>query len=530
MNTDKERLTSEQKEFVRAVLRDPVAFATRFLGAALWAGEVEILRSIQKNRRTAIKACHGAGKTYSLALAALWWLARYPQGIVLTTSPTLRQVKTQLWAEIRRIASSSRVPYPKVNTAELTLRGSDNYALGLSTDSATNIQGYHGKQVLIIVDEAPGIAAELWDAIAGMMAGGKVHLVIAGNPTTPSGSFYDAFYRERGLWNCITIDAFDSPNLKGLTLKELLQLDPSDGGPLDNNSFPYLVTKRWVYDQYIAWWHGDERSSPSWVSRVRGEFPDQSQNALVKLAWLERAKHRAFENLVQDTGGRLIAGVDVGGVDSETVVYLCEVGDKQGKILKFGAWRGEDTRGHVVAFLAPYRDRLIVVRVDADGVGHNFGLHLRDQRLPVELAHVGRPVESTGHPEDPALRFVNQKAQMYQQISDLLEREQLDGLSDDTTIGQLAGIIYEIDPLGRMMIESKEKSRARGVLSPDRAEALMLALGKPHQRFEYYSVRDLPRLRSRTMDDDVDDADRPNRSTNWGPFVGKLRFRNSGGF
>src|SRR5260370_22848464 len=51
-----------------------------------------------------------------------------------------------------------------------------------------------------------------------------------------------------------------------------------------------------------------------------------------------------------------------------------------------------------------------------------------------------------------------------------------------------------------MKIEAKEKARARGVPSPDRAEALMLALCKPPQRIEYYSVRDLPRLRGEAGD------------------------------
>ena len=44
----------------------------------------------------------------------------------------------------------------------------------------------------------------------------------------------------------------------------------------------------------------------------------------------------------------------------------------------------------------------------------------------------------------------------------------------------MAGLLYEIDSHGRIKIESKESARARGVPSPDRAEALMLALGKPH--------------------------------------------------
>jgi len=90
------------------VIKDPVLFATQILGANLWQREVEILQSIQHHRRTAIKACHGVGKTFTLAHAALWWLVRYEDGIVLTTAPTLRQVATQLWSELHRVAASSK--------------------------------------------------------------------------------------------------------------------------------------------------------------------------------------------------------------------------------------------------------------------------------------------------------------------------------------------------------------------------------------------------------------------------------------
>jgi phage terminase large subunit len=80
-------LSAQQKKFVRNILSDPVLFATHILGIILWEREAEILQSIRTHRRTAVKACHAVGKTFTLAIAALWWLARYRDGIVLTTSP-----------------------------------------------------------------------------------------------------------------------------------------------------------------------------------------------------------------------------------------------------------------------------------------------------------------------------------------------------------------------------------------------------------------------------------------------------------
>jgi choline dehydrogenase-like flavoprotein len=113
------------------------------------------------------------------------------------------------------------------------------------------------------------------------------------------------------------------------------------------------------------------------------------------------------------------------------------------------------------------------VRVDDIGIGHNFGLHLREpERFVVELVNVSLPCQSRPqwYENDPVKRFANQKAQFYQSLADAFEHDQIDGLTDDETIGQLADIMYETDSHGRMEIEPKEKARQRGVRSPDRAK------------------------------------------------------------
>jgi hypothetical protein len=175
--------------------------------------------------------------------------------------------------------------------------------------------------------------------------------------------------------------------------------------------------------------------------------------------------------------------------------------------------------------LNQFRSRLCVVNVDSIGVGHNFGLHLRDERFPVEMVNVALPCQSKPNlgENDPARRFVNQKACFYQSLADAFERDQVDGLTDEETIGQLAGIRWELDSQGRIKIESKERARERGVPSPDRAEALMLALCKPPRKYEYFSARDLPRMQSGSgerpnHDDDLDNSPlRSSRFDAWAP-------------
>jgi hypothetical protein len=121
---------------------------------------------------------------------------------------------------------------------------------------------------------------------------------------------------------------------------------------------------------------------------------------------------------------------------------------------------------------------------------------------------------------------VNLKASFYQALADAFEHDQVEGLSDEATIGQLAGLLTDVDSHGRMKIESKEDARKRGVPSPDRAEALMLALCNPHQKMEFYSVRDLPQMRSAATGQRYYPEDYPSPSSRrWKGLVGSLNRR-----
>ena len=68
-------------------LNDPVAFAEAMFGVRLWSTQKEILRSIESNRRTAVKSAHSTGKTMSAALLALWYVTRYEDARVFIIAP-----------------------------------------------------------------------------------------------------------------------------------------------------------------------------------------------------------------------------------------------------------------------------------------------------------------------------------------------------------------------------------------------------------------------------------------------------------
>jgi phage terminase large subunit len=170
-----------------------------------------------------------------------------------------------------------------------------------------------------------------------------------------------------------------------------------------------------------------------------------------------------------DHGGRLTAGLDVAGPgEDETVLVIAEAG----RIVGQQTWADQDARGAVVAALAPYRHRLDVVNVDAAGIGYYFAKHLQDLGYPVRPVNVGE--RSSDHE-----RYANLKAELYWGLRQRFQAGDVAGLTDERTIGQLAGIRYRHTARGQVEIERKEDARKRGVKSPDRAEAVMLAFARP---------------------------------------------------
>jgi phage terminase large subunit len=453
-----------------AAWTDPVEFSRDILGHDHWGVQAEILRSVANNRRTAVKACHSSGKTFCASDAVLWWITAHPDGIAITTAPTWTQVEKVLWGEIRKSVGGAAIRYPKPCKTRLDL-GPNRYALGLSTNEGVRFQGWHGK-ILIVIDEAPGVLPEIYDAIEGIRAGGDVHVLALGNPTIASGPFYDAFSVNRDNWSLFTIGAFDTPNLEGLDLESLLALTEDD---LDRNIRPYLTTRRWVKEKHKEWGPGH----PLWESRVLGRFPTQSQDALLSLAWLEAAQQRVPTQVSEQTP--LIAGIDVAGPgEDETVVVIRRGND----IIEIRSIAESDARGELVAALLPYQGQLGLVNVDCAGIGWYMAQHL-DDYFDVQPVNVGSAAADSEH-------FANLKAELYWGLRMRFESGDVAAMKDSKTVAQLASLRYRHNARGQVVIESKEEARKRGVRSPDRAEAVMLAFApdmRVHQEIVVYEDR-----------------------------------------
>jgi hypothetical protein len=495
---------------VAQALDEPDLFAEYFLQTDLWDIQRKILQALKKSRRVAVKACHASSKTYTAARALLWFLASFEKSTVVTTAPTWIQVEKLLWGEVHSALTKSRYPFPKPLKTELSFAPEfpKREAYGLSTsvtnqDEGVKFQGIHNDHVLIILDEAPGVEPKIWQAVDAAMSAGNAKVLAIGNPTWSSGPFHDAFTKARFAWNCFTINAFDTPNfvdiphtapfpvkdnlvdkdgkvIEGSRLDNLLKIGKENDAFLDADEFvrPYLTRRRWVYELYYTCGPGH----PYWEARVLGEFPKQDEFALISLDWLEKAKVRELNGT-----GKVSAGIDVaGGGSAETV--LCVRRGPQIIELKF--WPISDPRGEIVAVLNKYRGELQSVNVDSIGVGYYLYKHLEEIGFPAN------PIIAQATSSDSE-KYRTLKDEFYWGLRLRLEQGDFSGLDDETTIGQLAGIRYKHNSRGQVEIESKDEAKKRGVPSPDRAEAVMLAFGT-HQ--VCYGVLDAQRQEKMQME------------------------------
>ena len=462
----------------RAII-DPAQFSTAILQRRLWAKQREIARSVADNPLTAVKGCHASGKTFVASGLPLWWITRHQKSVAYVIAPTLRQVKT-FWGEVimareNALASLKRaLPEPTTTRIEIA---PDRYAAGASSSRGVNVQGIHSANVLLVGDEAPGIESDIWDAVEGIRAGGNVRALIQGNPVVPSGYFYDACTRHRNIWNCISISAFDTPNLQTLDGRTLTEEDllSMDAEGLAYNPFPSLVSRAWVKERIQVW--GPKH--PKYLSRVLGEFPSDDPGSVFPLSWIERARRDATEReLLEAKGHGIQVGIDVAGAGADETVLTARV---DGIVLLQKAWADPDPRGPVMRELHGIRSGLLgyplaITVVDTVGIGYNFALHLADNGFNVFGFNAGaRPIDST--------QYANQKAEAHWALRTYLQQNLICQLTDEETQAQLSTIRYRENSRGLTEIETKDQRNKRGIPgSPDRAESLVMAFLRVRQQ------------------------------------------------
>ena len=445
--------------------RDPVSFAREVLRFEPWSKQRAILESVRDHTRTAVRSCHGPGKTATAARCALWFLSVFPGSRVITTAPTWAQVRDLLWREIHVAhAASNGFVGGTLLDARLEL-GIDWFALGLSSDRGERFQGHHAEHLLLVVDEASGVSEEIFEAAAGFLTSPGARLLLIGNPTKTSGEFFAAFHASRAFYNTIRIAAEDTPAFTGERVPpEVLSK---------------LVSRQWVEEHTAKWGEG----SPLWQVRIAAEFPSQSDDVVVSLGDLEQAQRNDLE-----PGEPLVLSCDVARFGSDNTVFAVRRGHVIRVVQSYG---GRDTMRTVGEITKLAREletahgvRPLVV-VDDAGLGGGVVDRLKElNEFPVK-AYLG--AKAATQPAD----YPNARCEDWFRLAEVLP--ELDLADDEELAADLLAPRYSLDSQARRVVEPKAETKKRIRRSPDRGDAVVMALSvdkrKPMRTF-------LPRRRN----------------------------------
>ena len=179
------------------------------------------------NPKVAIKSGQGVGKTGMEAVALLWFLSCFPYPRVVATAPTKQQLHDVLWSEISKWMSRSPLlsSILKWTKTYIYMIGNEKrwFAVARTATKPENMQGFHEDNMLFIVDEASGVADPIMEAILGTLTGENNKLLMCGNPTRTSGTFFDAFNGDRALYQRHTVSSADSPRTNKQNIEALIR-------------------------------------------------------------------------------------------------------------------------------------------------------------------------------------------------------------------------------------------------------------------------------------------------------------------
>lgn len=420
-------------------LSKPAAFASNVLGINLYDWQRKVLRDLEaKDCRVALRAANGSGKTSTVISAILIWHALvFPRSIAVTTAGVFRQVESQLWPSLRNHIAKLGGAW-EVTSGEIRYlhpNGNTSRIIGYSATDPGRAEGWHAEDheyhpLLMVVDEAKTVADPLFEAISRCQ---PTRLLIASSPGGTSGAFYRAFTKEANMWSKHAVTAFDCPHITQNQIDE--------------------VTQR----------YGEKH--PLTRSMIYGEFVDIGLESLViNLTQLQNCHNTP----PRFRPGVRIAGVDFAAGGDQNVICISD----GNKILPMIAWREKDTMAAVGRFIVEFKKAGLEannIYADASGMGMVMCDALAESGWVVNRVNFG----ATAYDNNA---YTNRSAEMWYNMAKRIEDAEIILPEDEDLTAQLTCRRTITNSKGKLGVESKDSMRARGIASPDRADALALCL------------------------------------------------------
>jgi len=438
------KITQRQKDAFDQTLVHLDRFAEDIFGLKLYKWQRDVLGDLDKpGSRVALKAANGSGKTAMCAApAALWHALMFPNSVCVTTSGVYRQVKEQMWPTIRSLSRKVEGFGIEINQTDLRIPQLNSRVIGFSTDDPGRFEGFHADNLMVIIDESKSVKDSIFEAVERCQPN---RMLVMSSPGGNSGEFYRIFTRHSDIYKTHTVTSFDCPHIE----------------------------KSWI-DQQIKRWGEDH---PLVRSMIFGEFMATSDESLLVTY---DAYQKCLTNPPRHEKTAPIAGVDFAAGSDENVLAVRE-GNKLTRIV---SWVDKDTMAAVGKFIVEFRRAGLKpedIYCDEGGLGRPMADALREAGWDINRVNFG------GRARDSDA-FVNRSAEMWYETARLIEKQELILIDDEVLMAQLTSRRCRANKAGKMELETKGEMKSRGLSSPDRADAVCMAvaMGSDHDYMDTY--------------------------------------------
>jgi len=506
---------------------DPVGFVEDVLGENLWSTTRNLFNGLTTHKRVAVPSSFSTDKSHSASRATLWWPSVHPVGTALavTLAPLWRQVERQLWPEIRKAHRRAGLP-GDVDMTQMKMMSRTGvetvvaYGIAAAPHNEAAVQGIHIPNLLIIVDEAGGLAHNIGRNLRGLLTGPNSRLLAIGNPPTDDeGSWFEKLCEDDDSTKAINpvlvlpIPATSTPAFTG----EKVGLCGSCGPEIDAHPITdHLVDPDWVRE--VREDYGED--SAYFQAKVLARFPRGAGDKAIPSAWVDNAVAQpepegtdyvrlcdlALPDDARDDrtwavrpGSWVRLGVDVAADGGDEFVIARVVGDLatvEHVSAGLGNSNAVDVAGKVLVeirkaeLLAAALGTKAPVRVKVDGIGVGWGVAGILKKWADEGVHNAEidavvVSESTDRDDEHLpMKPANKRAEMWLNMRTLVQPNRQGDSAlrlriDRQTTAQLSVPGKHTNASGKTLIEAKAKIKAKGLKSPDRAEAILLAAYEP---------------------------------------------------
>lgn len=388
---------------------------------------------------------HGIGKSAGTAMLILFIMSTRPFAKGIVTANTSDQLRTKTWSELgkwrKKCITGHWFEYnnAKGNMNMYHRDHKESWRVDGQTCREENSESFAGLHAansspFYIFDEASAIPDKIWEVAEGGLTDGEPFWFAFGNPTRNSGRFRECFRKFRHRWKTRHIDS----RSVSITNKDLIA--------------------NWLKD------YGED--SDFFKVRVRGVFPAAGDiqfigQDLVDMGMAAKVSKR------QVMHAPVVLGVDPAWTgNDEFAIYL-----RRGLLSKFlGSWQKTDDDVRMAKIVADLEDQY-----EADAVHVDFGYGTGLVSVGRSWGRAWRLVNFAGKSSDPGM--LNKRGEIWNALRSWLKEG--GSIDDQQLADELVMPEYKVRLDGKIVLESKDEMKKRGLPSPNRADALALTFAFP---------------------------------------------------